>query len=364
MTDAYARAGVNQQLGDDASKVFYEAAKLTWDNRKARLGEIIVPFDDFSGLRVINVGKLPPDTVMCMGFDGVGTKIEIAERLGKHDTVAHDLFAMVCDDAVVRGGEPVLVGSILDVNCLTGHLDAVKQLATGYIEAARQARVAVINGEVAELGVRVHGYGNGVAYNWGAGVVWFARKDRLLTGHDIQPGQHIVAFREHGFRSNGLSLVRKVLNDTYGREWHHATTYASQVLHPSQIYSAAVTDMLGGVIGEPQACITGIAHITGGGIPGKLGRTLKPTRHGARLHTLFEPPQIMQMTQDLGRIDTKEAYRAWNMGNGMLVITPEPESVIAVATRHGIEAKIAGTVTVRPGITLNSYDGQILHLLA
>src|SRR3989344_6275503 len=97
-----------------ASKILYEAAKLTWKNRTGRLGEVVELFDDFSGLRAINVGGLPEDAYMNIGFDGVGTKIELAERIAKHDTVAHDLLAMVCDDAVVRGAEPVIVGSILD----------------------------------------------------------------------------------------------------------------------------------------------------------------------------------------------------------------------------------------------------------
>src|SRR3989338_7891093 len=114
----YADSGVNIELGDDASKILYNAAKVTWENRKGKLGEVIVPFDDFSGLRMVDVSKLPEGTIMCLGFDGIGTKVEIAERVGDHSTMAFDLIAMVCDDAVVRGGEPVLVGSILDVNSL------------------------------------------------------------------------------------------------------------------------------------------------------------------------------------------------------------------------------------------------------
>ncbi|MFH1299348.1 MAG: AIR synthase related protein, partial [Patescibacteria group bacterium] len=153
----YADAGVDIELGDDASRVMFEAAKATFLNRAGLVGEVIMPKDDFSGVRAIDVGALPEGTVMNMGFDGVGTKVEIAERMGRHDTMAYDLFAMVCDDAVVYGGEPVLIGSILDVNSLS--LDAVKGLAKGYIEAAKAARVAVVNGEIAELGSRVSGFG-------------------------------------------------------------------------------------------------------------------------------------------------------------------------------------------------------------
>ena len=114
----YKSSGVNIELGDDVSKILYNAAKQTWDNRKGKLGELIVPFDDFSGVRAIDVSNLPTGTLMNIGFDGVGTKMELAERINDHRTIAYDLFAMVCDDAVVRGAEPVLIGSILDVNSL------------------------------------------------------------------------------------------------------------------------------------------------------------------------------------------------------------------------------------------------------
>src|SRR5262249_61410761 len=124
-----------------------------------RFGEIIIPHDDFSGMRCIAVGALPPDTVMGIGFDGIGTKIEIAERLGTWNTLAFDLFAMVCDDAVVQGAEPVLIGSVLDVRTLgsttVSHLDIIAQLAEGYVAAATAARVAVLTGRLAQWGDRV-----------------------------------------------------------------------------------------------------------------------------------------------------------------------------------------------------------------
>ncbi|HLC81061.1 MAG TPA: AIR synthase related protein, partial [Candidatus Nanoarchaeia archaeon] len=241
-----------------ASKILYEAAKLTWKNRAGRLGEVVELFDDFSGLRAINVGGLPEDACMNIGFDGVGTKIELAERIAKHDTVAYDLLAMVCDDAVVRGAEPVIVGSILDIKSLgdgdKSYLDFVNQLAVGYTNAAREANVVIVNGEVAELGARVNGYGP-FNYNWGAGVVWFARKSRMLTGYNIKDGDALVGLREKGFRSNGLSLVRKIMKDAHGEEWHNQTyegaNLAELVLHPSRIYCQAVVEMNGGFAGEP-----------------------------------------------------------------------------------------------------------------
>ena len=350
----YADSGVNIELGDDASKVMYEAAKLTWKNREGRLGQVVTPKDDFSGVRVIDVGGLPQGSVMCMGFDGVGTKVELAERLEKHDTVAFDLFAMVCDDAVVYGGEPVLVGSILDVNSLgkegASYLNFMKQLATGYVAAAKAARVAVINGEIAELGMRISGYG-AFNYNWGSAAIWFAKKDRLFTGAEIKVGDKVVTLREKGFRSNGFSLLRKVMKDNYGEKWHaeklDGKLMGELALEPSQLYCAAVCDMFGGYGNEKQCEVHGVAHITGGGIVGKLGRVLKRAGLGAKLPNLFEPCALMQQAIKVGNVARDEAYRSWNMGNGMMVIVApgEEQKAIAIAAEHGIDAQVCGEIT-------------------
>jgi len=356
----YADAGVNIELGDDVSKILYNAAKQTWDNRKGDLGELIVPFDDFSGIRAIDVSGLPPGTLMNIGFDGVGTKIELAERINDHRTIAYDLFAMVCDDAVVRGAEPVLIGSILDVNSLGSkdktHIEQVRQLAEGYINAAKAANVAIVNGEVAELGERVGGYRD-FSYNWGAAVVWFANKDRMFTGREIKDGDALVGLRETGFRSNGLSLVRKIMKKNYGEQWHifnrekkfdPEMRMAREILTPSTIYSKAVVDMFGGYDKKPRVEIHGVAHITGGGIPGKLGRVLKPSGLGAVIDNPFEPSDIMLHVQKLGNVEDAEAYRTWNMGQGMIVITPEPDKVLNIAEDYRIAAGKIGYVSKGP----------------
>ena len=361
MSISYKDSGVDIHLGDKASKILYEASRETWGNRAGRLGEVVTPFDDFTGLRMMEVGKLPEGTVLGIGFDGVGTKIEISERISRHDTIAHDLFAMVCDDAVVRGGEPVVVGTVLDVNSLgngdEGFIDFIKQLAEGYVNAAQEARVAVVNGEVAELGVRVNGYGS-FNYNWSAGVIWFARKDRMFTGYEIEPDDFLVGLKEEGFRSNGLSLVRRVLAQHHGEHWQFedkgGAALGELVLRPSSIYTKAVVEMTGGAEGAPRAEVHGVAHITGGGIPGKLGRILKPRQMGAVIDSPFVPGEIVLYCQGAGGVLDEDAYQTWNMGQGMVIVTPEPEPVIKIAQENKIEAKIIGKVKSAPGIEVLS----------
>lgn len=357
----YADAGVNIELGDDVSKILYNAAKETWKNRQGRLGELIVPFDDFTGIRAIDVSQLPKGTLMNIGFDGVGTKMELAERINDHSTIAYDLFAMVCDDAVVRGAEPVLIGSILDVNSLStdgkSHLDQVRQLAQGYIGAADEANVAIVNGEVAELGSRVQGYGS-FNYNWGAAVVWFANRDRLFTGYEIKEGDWLIGLKENGFRSNGLSLVRKILKKAHGDEYQEfdieGESVAKLAAFPSRIYSGAVVDMFGGYSEEPKAKVHGVAHITGGGVPGKLARVLKPSNLGALVDNAFEPSALMHYCQEIGGVTDEEAYKVWNMGQGMIVISPDRDAVQEVAQSHNIESRIIGHITKEPGIRIVS----------
>jgi len=427
--NTYADAGVNVELGDDVSKILYNAAKQTWDNRKGGLGELIVPFDDFSGVRAIDVSGLPEGTLMNIGFDGVGTKMKAAEALKDHTTIAYDLFAMVCDDAVVRGAEPVLIGSILDVNSLgnvfNSRINEVRQLAKGYIEAAKEANVAIVNGEVAELGNRVGGYGSPsfidnlalkhisvnmnrgnwkamknlssyfvsdddtrkndillqlkdsekefvymtnkmktLNYNWGAAVVWFANKDKMFTGNEIKEGDYLVGFKEDGFRSNGLSLVSRIMEKNAGKDWYSSEgmsedkTIGEEVLTPSRIYSGAVVDMIGGYNKDPKVEVHGVAHITGGGIPGKLGRMLKPSGLGAHINDPFHPPKVMEYIQGWGDVSDKEAYKTWNQGQGMIVATPDPQGVIEGANKYGIEAKKIGKVTEDPSILIRNYGAQ------
>lgn len=183
--------------------------------------------------------------------------------------------------------------------------------------------------------------------------MWFADKKRLFTGREIQKGDYLVGLRETGFRSNGLSLVRKIMQEHYGNNWHLKEregqqeiemNMARQVMTPSRIYTAAVVDMLGGYNNPPRAQVHGVAHITGRGIPGKLGRVLKPSGLGEVINNPFEPSSIMKHVQKLGCVQDSEAYKTWNRGQGMIIVTPTPNQAVQIAGEYGIEAKQIGYV--------------------
>lgn len=362
--NAYARAGVDVDIEAKASAIMYEASKRSFENRKGKIGDIIAPLDDFTGIKMVDISNLPDGSFMSVGFDTAGTKVEIAQRVGKHDTIAFDLLAMVCDDALVRGGEPILVGTNLDLKTLgtdEKFLPIIRELAGGYIAAAKEANVGIINGEIVQMGPLVSGWGD-FPYHWGAACVWFGRREKLLTGKEIKAGDAVVVLREEGFRCNGWSLVRKIFNEKYGDEWHTTTyensTLGALALTPSRIYSRLVVALHGGFDTDGTAEIHGVAHITGGGVPEKMARVLRPSKLGARLTNLFEMPAIMRHCQQIGDVSDNDAYRAWNMGQGLAIITPEPDRVLAGAKDFGVSAQIAGEITKDPGITIVSNGVQ------
>lgn len=363
MTDkasAYAQAGVDVDVEARASEIMFAASQKTFKNREGLFGSVILPFEDFAGVRAIDVSTLPEGSLMSMGFDTAGTKVEIAQRMNKHDTVAFDVFAMVCDDAVVRGAEPVLIGTNLDVTSFGSDerkLPILKELADGAVAAAEAAGVAMINGEIAQMGSLVAGRGD-LPYHWGAALVWFARKEKMFTGREIQVGDAVVVLREHGFRANGLSLVRKIFNEHYGEEWHRSEfkrePLGQHVLTPSIIYSKLLVALHGGFQSGGSAEIHGVVHITGGGIPEKFARVLRRSGLGVELTDLFDPCPAMLHCQELGGTSDRDAYGTWNMGQGMAVITPDPTAVIKGAEAFGLQAKHAGRITETPGVTLVS----------
>ncbi|MBI2610540.1 hypothetical protein HYW60_01215 [Candidatus Kaiserbacteria bacterium] len=364
--DAYAKAGVDVEIEAEASRIMYEASKRTFENRKGKIGEVITPFDDFSGVKMVSAENLPEGTFFSIGFDTAGTKVEVAQRVGKHDTIAFDLLAMVCDDALMRGGEPVLVGTNLDLKSLgtdDRFLPIVRELAEGYVAAAEAANVSIINGEIVQMGEMVRGFGD-FPYHWGAACMWFARREKILKGDEIKAGDAIVALRENGFRCNGWSLVRKIFEEVHGKEWHttpfESSTLGLAALTPSVIYSRFVVGLHGGFDSEGTCELHGVAHITGGGVREKMIRMLRPSKLGAELTDLFEPAAVVAYCQKIGKVSDADAYSAWNMGQGMILVTPEPEKVLAEAKRAGVEAKVAGKIIADPKIVIVSRGIEVV----
>lgn len=336
--------GLDIDRGNTCSRIAYGHARRTFALRAGTFGEV-VPGLDGSFSNVVRFG----DVRIGISSDGIGTKIEVAERVGRFDTLGFDLVAMVVDDLVSNGLRPTTLSNILDVD----HLDerVVDELMRGLYEAAAQARIVVSGGEIAELGSRVSGWGNRMHFNWCAtGIGYLPPGCSPIDGSGIQVGDAVISLRSRGFRSNGFSKIRMVMEGAFGPSWHtcwydESHTWGEVLLTPSRIYAPAVVGLLD--TGVPLA---GIAHVTGGGIGDNLARVLRPNRVGARLDSLFPPWPFMLRLQDLGDVGEEEAHRLWNMGNGMLLVVraSHAQEACAMLKATGCEAQAAGEVTSEP----------------
>ncbi len=340
----YKEAGVDIQAGDKASKIAYSFAKSTFPSRKGMIGNPISDDGSFAGM--MDMG----DFYLVQGDDGVGTKIEIAEKINKFDTMGFDLLAMVCDDAVCLGAETISMTNTLDTNKVDATI--IHDLMQGLAKACIEQKIVIPGGEIAEVGNSVNGN------VWNATAVGVLEKNKVITGKNIKVGDTIIALHEKGFRSNGFTLVRYILEQTYGKDVYSqlspfGKTWGEMMLEPSTIYSAAILALTGRFGDERKFDVKGIAHITGGGIPGNFNRILKQTGLGANFDNLFEPTEMVKEIQKLGNVAEAEAYKTWNMGNGMMLVV-DADDAEAVLENLTVEAKIVGKIIPENKIVIDT----------
>ncbi|MDA3899670.1 MAG: AIR synthase-related protein [Spirochaetes bacterium] len=341
-------SGVDIDLGNRCSKNAYAISKTTFQNRAGKPGMPVMDVDGlFSSMIDFNGTKIG------ISSDGIGTKIELAERTGIYSTIGYDLLAMVADDLAAGGFVPTNISNIIDADFLD--YDIIDSMMQGLKEACDFSDVAISGGEIAELGSRMNGYGDRMHFNWCSTAIGILHKSLSapLDGNALSDGDAIISLRSRGFRSNGFSLLRKILSDKFGDAWHAEkymdSTYGETVLTPSLIYSPLICALMD----DGVAC-KGVVHVTGGGVADNLGRILKDGGFGAQLTNLFEPHDIMKHIQQLGDVSDDYAYRYWNMGNGMFVVVSpdEAEKVLAVAKENNYEACVAGTINKSSRITI------------
>ena len=402
-------AGYNIDLGNASSRNAYGWAKKTFANRAGRPGEAAQDLDGgFSN--EIRFGQ----ERLGISSDGIGTKIEVAERLNKYDTLGYDLIAMTADDLIAAGFVPTNLSNIIDVNVLD--YDVVDELMRGLHDAANFAQMAITGGEIAELGNRIGGWpGAKMNFNWCSTAIGVLHPSlaKPLSGAGVRAGMAVVALRSPSFRSNGFSLARRTLTGLFGEDWHAAAydgtpspspfpggegglvsssnssasadsilkletsppspsgkgpgdgvaaegepkTWGEALLAPSLIYSPGITAVLDA--GLP---LHAAAHITGGGLADNFRRVLK-NGLGAVLDNLFEPLPAMRRLCELGGITAEDAYLYWNMGNGMLLVTDEAAAAAVVAQLQagGYDAQVAGRITAETGVTLRVGAGELRY---
>ena len=309
----YAAAGVDIAAGEQAVERIKEHVRSTY--RPEVIGEI----GGFGGLFAFPSGRFR-DPVLVSSTDGVGTKALIAKAAGQFTTIGVDLVAMCVDDLVCQGAEPLFFLDYIAVGKLDP--DHIEQLVEGVAKGCRQAGCALIGGEMAEHpGAMEPGDFDLVGF-----AVGVAERDALITGAHVGAGDVLIGLPSPGLRSNGYSLARHVLFDLRKRSLDEPAydgaprTLAEELLLPSVIYAPAITALVRAV--EVHA----VAHVTGGGIAGNLGRVIPDHCDAVVRQSEWEPPRIFDEIQRLGGIDDDEMARVFNLGMGMIVVVPATEA--------------------------------------
>ena len=331
----YRDAGVDIDAGDDLVERIKPFAKRTM--RPEVLGGI----GGFGAL--VEVSKKYKEPVMVSGTDGVGTKLKLAFRMKKHDTIGIDLVAMSVNDILVSGAEPIFFLDYfacgkLDVGVAA---DVVKGVAFG----CEQAGAALIGGETAEM----PGMYDPNEYDLAGFAVGLVEKSKIIDGSKVAVGDAIIGLASSGCHSNGYSLVRKVVAvsgaDLF-EPFDENRNLGAALLEPTRIYVKPVLAVL------EKVQVKGLAHITGGGLTENIPRVL-PDNVCAQLDASCWPrPAIFDWLQKQGGIDESEMQRTFNCGIGMVLIVPKAESKAAIDLlhSHGVQAYEIGAIAPRaPG---------------
>jgi phosphoribosylformylglycinamidine cyclo-ligase len=338
-TVTYADAGVSIHAGERAVELL--KGKVQRTHRPEVLGDL----GGFAGLFKLDVTKYK-QPVLASSTDGVGTKLVIAQMMGIHDTVGIDLVAMVADDLVACGAEPLF---LLDyIACGEVVPDRISEIGAGIADGCRYAGCALLGGETAEHpGVmRPDEYD---ISGTGVGVVEY---DDILGRSRVEVGDAVIAMRSSGLHSNGYSLVRHVLLgagrmrlDTVLDEFGHQRTLGEELLTPTRIYARDCLDLI------TECDLRALAHITGGGVPGNLGRVLPDHVDAVVDRSTWRPQPIFELVRTKGRIEDSEMESTFNMGVGMIaIVSPgDADRALAFLAGRGIESWQVGEVVEGSG---------------
>jgi phosphoribosylformylglycinamidine cyclo-ligase len=333
-TVTYADAGVSIHAGEDAVELLKSKVQRTLRP------EVVGNIGGFAGLFRLNMHKYT-SPLLAASTDGVGTKLTIAQQMDMHDTVGVDLVAMVVDDLVACGAEPMFLQDY--IACGQVVPEKVAAIAAGIADGCRIAGCALLGGETAEHpGVmRPHEYDISAT---GVGIV---EEEAVLGPHRVQVGDVVVAMRSSGLHSNGYSLVRHVLLgisrmrlEAVVEDFDNQRTLGQELLTPTKIYAKDCLDLM------TETDVRALAHITGGGIPGNLVRVLPETVDAVVDRATWRPQPIFDLVQRKGRIEQSEMESTFNMGVGMMAIIAPHDSDRALAFLRGrnIDAWVVGEV--------------------
>lgn len=331
---SYAASGVDVEAGERA------VALMRASVARATRPEAVGDFGGFAGLFDVSAIARYKRPLLATSTDGVGTKVAVAQRMDKHDTIGIDLVAMVVDDLVVCGAEPLFMTDYI----ATGRVvpQRIADIVSGIAEGCRQAGCALLGGETAEHPGLLDPDEYDVA-GAGTGVV---EADALLGPDRVRAGDIAIAMRSSGLHSNGYSLARAVLLGDGGPGLHahldeFGRTVGEEMLVPTRIYALDCLDL------ARRVDVHAYSHVTGGGLAANIARVL-PTHLAVDIDRgSWRPQPVFDVIAR--RVDRAEMERTFNMGVGMVAfVAPEAaDAALDVLQERGLDSWVCGAVRDR-----------------
>ena len=327
----YKDAGVDIEAGErlvDRIKAF---AKRTFNEN------VLAGIGGFGAGYLLPEGYSEP--VLVSGTDGVGTKLKVAQMANVHDTVGIDLVAMCVNDILTVGAKPLFFLDYFATGKLS--VDVAADVVKGIARGCEIAGCALIGGETAEM---PDFYPEG-EYDLAGFVVGIVDRKDYITGEGIRPGDVVLGLASSGIHSNGYSLVRKLFFEILGFK---VDDYVDELkgkvyevlLTPTRIYVKSILRLL------KEVKVKGMAHITGGGIPGNLVRVLPKNVDAVVKKGSWEVPAIFRFIQEKGNVPEEEMFRTFNMGVGYaVVVSPEDaDRAVSLLKESGEEVYRIGEI--------------------
>ncbi len=334
MSEAYRSAGVDIRAADEVVGRIGPAVTATWGDR------VVGGFGGFAAGVRIPTGYENP--VLMLSTDGVGTKLEIARQLGRYDTIGQDLVAMCADDLAAVGAEPIAFVDYIAVGKLSPERET--SIVEGVARACGLAGCALVGGETAEH----PGVMDVDQFDLAGTALGVVEAGSELGAHLVVEGDVLVGVTSPNLRSNGFSLVRRIIGGLDLGTDFNGTPLGEVLLSPSVVYSLAAVEVarLGGV--------HGLVHVTGGGLVGNVPRVLPGGLGAVIRRSTWHPPEIFEWLTQHGDLDDLDRFGAFNMGIGYVAVASPGvvDDVIERFARHGHPARHIGEVESGSGVRL------------
>ncbi len=335
MTQTYADAGVDIQKGEQLVDHIKQSVKSTFSRSVLRGVGLFGAFykADFRGYR---------SPVLVSSVDGVGTKLILAQKLNKHDTVGQDLVNHCVNDILVCGAKPLF---FLDYfACGKLDLAVARQVIDGFVNACRLNQCSLIGGETAEM----PGFYKPGEYDLAGTIVGVVEKKKIIDGRKIRVGDVLIGLPSSGLHTNGYSLARAVLLERFALEEHVPelnTTLGEALLAVHRSYLRVIIRLL------EKFPVHGLAHITGGGIEGNTMRIIPRGMHVEIDWKAWARPPIFSLIQSLGDVSEDDMRRTFNLGIGLVIIVSRrnADDVMRFLRVQKEQPVVMGEVTKTPG---------------